>query len=358
MEKPAKQVAVINGLIARLANVIHVSTVFEPSEYRDFSRIRKAIMLPSSLNHVLATAADRVIATVLAHGGTHTAKPNGEVTAVRTMTLDGFDGIAAVWSPILYKSGYSVDLRAVFCHSRPHVTFAPVPHPNYLGGTTPRRCELADLLIVIDHIDPYKKVDERRAVLVQAKMLKGGMLKPSGKEWVQHELLAWHPAFTFIDKGYNLRSRDFRGGTVVGLPTYTAEYGGIDLKSSPPEWRHEITQTTAPWFKSPLPLSDYIAGMATGNPDCSREAVRGGSDDWSFTVDELLRVTAARPMSRKSSLTRGNDNTIGFIIDTSSFESSDVGGGGGYVEDDTTEWPEGPISTIHFTFGSIDERRE
>lgn len=306
-------------------------------------------MLPSTLAYALSTAADTAIASVLAHGGRSTSKPSGEVSAVRTMTLDGFDEIAAAWSPILTAGGFRVHLRAVFCHSRPHVTFTPVPHPNYPTGTTPRRCELADLLIVIDHIDRFKMIDDRRAVLIQAKMLKGGAIKPSGKEWVQHELLAWLPPFTFIDSGYDPRSRNLRRTPLVGTPEHTAEYGGIDLKSSPPVWRNELTQTTAPWFDMPVSLAKFMAQMATGNAYYSREAVRGGSDDWSFTVDELLRVTAMHPITLKSGVARGNDNIVGFITDTSSLG----GNGNNYVESDTTEWPEGPISTIHVTLESI-----
>lgn len=315
-------------------------------------------MLPQQLAPNLYKAAAPVIATVLTCGGTRTGKPSGEVSAVRTMTLDGFDQITAAWSPILRAHGYRIDLRAVFCHSRPHVTFAPVPHPNYPGGTTPRRCELADLLIVIDHLDLSKKIDDRRAVLVQAKMLKGGAVKPSGQEWVQHELLAWLPSFTFVDYAYDPRSRNLNGMPQVGVPAYTAEYGGIDLGKSPPEWRHERTWTTAPWFSSPAPLACYLAGMVTGAPAYSRKAVRGGLDDWSFTVDELLRVTAARPITRKFGVARGNDNVVGFIADASSLAGAGDGGGGGHVEGEIPEWLEGPISTIHMTLNSIDDRRE
>jgi len=317
-------------------------------------------MLPPLLAAALCRAAEPVISKVLAHGGALGGKPNGEVSAVRTMTIDGFAAIAAAWSPIIRTHGYSINLRAVFCHSRPHVTFAPVPHPNYLGGTTPRRCELADLLIVMDHVDRSKMIDERRAVLVQAKILKSGAVKPMGKEWVQHELLAWLPAFTFVDPGYDARSRKLSQAPIVGSPAQTAEYGGIDLNSSPPEWRHELTQTTAPWFKSPISLAKYLACMAIGDPSCSREAVRGGSDDWSFTVDELLRVTAALPINKMSGVARGNDNIVGFIADTSSFTPYGFGGGGGIDEfdGDIPEWPEGPISTIHLTLGPIDDKPE
>lgn len=316
-------------------------------------------MLPRHLVPELYAKASPVIAGVLTHGGAPTgSKPSGEVSAVRAMTLYGFDQIAAAWSPILKKHGYRIDLRAVFCHSRPHVTFRPVPHPKYSGGTTLRRCELADLLIVIDHIDLLKKIDDRYAVLVQAKMLKGGDVKLSDREWVQHELLAWLPSFTFVDPGYDPRSRNLKGVPRVGEPAYTAEYGGIDLKSSPPEWRHELTRTTAPWFSSPIPLACYLAKMATGATACGRQAVRGGSDDWSFTVDELLRVTAARPITKKITIARGNDNVVGFIADASSLAGAGDGGGGDHLEGEIPEWHEGPISTIHMTLYPIDDRRE
>lgn len=315
-------------------------------------------MLPSALAPNLYSAADPVVAKVLAHGGARTGKPHDEVSAVRTMTLDGFDQIAAAWSPILKTSGYRIDLRAVFCHSRPHVTFAPVPHPNYPGGTAPRRCELADLLIVIDHFDLLKGIPDRRAVLVQAKMLKGGAVRPSRSEWVQHELLAWLPSFTFVDRGYDPRSRNLNGKPQVGMPAYTAEYGGIDLKSSPPEWRHELTLTIAPWFHSPAPLACYLAKMATGDPHYSRKAARAGSDDWSFTVDELLQATAARPITKKRDVCRGNGNVVGFIAETSSPAGAGDGGGHDHIDGEIPEWPEGPISTIRLILNSIDAKRE
>lgn len=334
-----------------MPHCIVIINVLELPEHQESNRTAQRLsMLPSSLVQVLSNAADPVIAKVLAHGGARTCKPSGEVSAVRTMTLDGFDEIAAAWASILNTNGYRIVLRTVFCHSRPHVTFAPVPHPNYPVGGKPRRCELADLLIVIDHVDRSKKVDDRHAVLIQAKMLKGGVVQPSGKEWIQHELLAWLPTFTFVDPGYDSRSRDLRGTPLVGSPLHTGEYGGIDLKSSSPGWRHELTQTTTPWFNSPVSLARYMALMATGNPDCSRKALRGGSDDWSYTVDELLRVTAARPITKKSGVARGNANVVGFIANTSSFGSGDD-----YVDGNMSEWPDGPISTIHVILGSIND---
>ncbi|HHA2863663.1 hypothetical protein [Stenotrophomonas maltophilia] len=332
-------------------------------------------MLPSSLAEDLSRAAEPVIAKVLAHGGARTGKPRGEVSAVRTMTLDGFDEIATAWSPIIKAHGYRIDLRSVFCHSSPQVKFEPIPHPNFLLGKSPRQCELADLLIVIDHVDRSKNVDDRRAVLVQAKMLKGGAVKPTGQEWVQHELLAWLPTFKFVDGAYDTRVRELGRTPSIGFPQQTREYGGLDLTSSPPQWRHELTQTIAPWFHSPISLAAYLGAMATGQPLCGRQAVRGGADDWSFTVDELLRVTGARPITKRFGVARGNDNVVSFISDTfPAYSSSSIaepaygasvgspGGNGGGDEDfldaTTPAWPEGPISTVHLTIGSIDDGRQ
>lgn len=315
-------------------------------------------MLPSSLFFSLNTAADTAISKVLAHGGIHTPPPRGEVTAVRTMTLDGFNEIATNWSPILKSAGYQIKLVSVFCHSRPQVTFTAVPHPNHPGGSLTRRCELADLLIVIDHEDSIGPIQDRRAVLVQAKLLKSNVLRLSGGEWIQHELLGWLPAFTFVDAGYDPRIRDFKGSPLVGKPTYSAEYGGIDLTTSPPVWRQELTMKTVPWFHSPISLANFLAGMATGDTNCSREAVSGGLDDWSFTVDELLRFTATRVVQSTGPGPRGNTNVVGLMTDTSISSDPDDGGWDSYIEGEEPEWPEGPISVVHMTIHPIDERAD
>lgn len=320
-------------------------------------------MLPTAIASQLTSDADTAIQKVLALGGSRTKAPHGEVSAVRTMTLDGFDEIAAAWSTTLKSIGCRIDLRAVFCHSAPHVKFAAIPHPRYPGGRMPRVCELADLLIVVDYIDLQKDIDDRRAVLVQAKILKGGKIAPSGQEWVQHELLGWLPDFTFVDSRYDSRIRSLNSMPLVGMPHLTGEYGGIDLKTSPPIWHHWLTATAAPWFHAPLPLASYLAGMVTGDGDCSRKAVRGGLDDWSFTVDELLRVTAAIPMTLKSGNLRGNDNYVGFLTDTLDLAAGataadtdeDGGSAGGGFEGEFAEWPDGPISTVHVTIRSIDD---
>jgi hypothetical protein len=330
-------------------------------------------MLPSSLAHNLSLAAGPIAAHVLLNGGPRTGKPRGEVSAVRTMTLDGFDDIACKWTPILKAAGFRIELVSVFCHSSPQVKFKSKAHPKYAGATSSSQCELADLLIVIDHLDLKGAVD-RRAVLVQAKMLKSGALKPSGKEWVQHKLLAWLPVFTFKSPLYNSAKRNLRKAPWPKVQT--AEYAGIDLNGAAPEWRHELTRTSIPWFHSPIRLADYLANMAVGDPSCGRPAIPGGSDDWSFTVDELLAVTAAQGLTKGSTVVRGNPHVVGLMAATSlpSLSSASAvsashqapqffgvaasGTGDGGVSDGDEEdasWPDGPISTVHMTLRPLDE---
>lgn len=315
-------------------------------------------MLPSALVRPLSYAAVAPIANALTSGGARSSVPRGEVSAVRAMTLDGFDEIAAAWSPILKKNGYRIDLRAVFCHSRPHVLFTRVPSPFAPAQPTPHgRCELADLLIVIDYVDPHTRLRDRRAVLVQAKILKNSKLRPSGSEWIQHELLAWLPSFTFVDPGYDPRARNLMGA-MVGHPALTAEYGGIELKSA--GWWHWLPVTTPNRFEDMIDLASFLAWMAVGKNQCARVAVPGGTDDWSFTVDELLNVTSTKPIVKsKPAILRGNDNVVGFMIDTAPHLAGVGGGGGGDAPEGVIpEWPEGPISTVRMTLRSLDDPEE
>lgn len=333
-------------------------------------------MLPPSLAPDLALAAGPIVDHVLLAGGPRTGKPRGEVSAVRTMTLDGFDGIADKWTPILRAAGFRIELISVFCHSSPQVKFTSSPHPKYAKGTGLSQCELADLLIVIDHLNSIGVVD-RRAVLVQAKMLKGGVLKLSGKEWVQHKLLAWLPDFTFKSSLYNPAARNLRNA--LGPRAQTAEYAGIDLSRASPEWQHELTRRSTPWFHSPSSLADYLANMAVGNPFYGRPAIRGGLDDWSVIVDELLTVTASQGLTKGSAVVRGNPHVLGLMAATplpslssasalpvplqiqqlSGVAASQIGGSGGGGEiderDEEASWPDGPISTAHIVLGPLDE---
>jgi len=204
------------------------------------------------------------------------------------------------------------------------------------------------LLIVIDYLDSGTRVRDRRAALVQAKVLKNAKLRPSGKEWLQHELLAWLPSFNFVDMGYDPKSRNLASAPPVGIPVLTAEYGAIELKRPSVGWWQFVPVQSSSKFDHQISLAEYLAEMATGGGTCSRKAIEGGADDWSFTVDELLRVTAAKALKKSEpEILRGNKNVFGSISDTSTTDPFSAGGAGVDPPDESPdEWPDGPISTI------------
>jgi hypothetical protein len=282
--------------------------------------------------------------------------------------LDGFSGIAAAWRPILARAHHRLTLSSVFCHSRPHVCFDRAA----AGGKG--RCELADLLIAIDYQGPGAAPTERRAVLVQAKLLKPDRIRLGGDEWVQYELLSTWPSFEFADARYDPRARLIRTG---GMPELAGEYGGIALGASPRTWTQYLTSPPKD-VDSPADLGGFLARMPLGAPLCGRPAVPLGDDDWSFTVRELLEITANLPVVKADDkVLRGNVQPIGFMVGEAepaaalmsavhqgrhgSISRGTSGGGGGGAareEGEEEEWPEGAISTVHLRISHVEAQPE
>ena len=308
----------------------------------------------------LVRLADAEIGHVLEHGGHRSRRPWDEVSGVRTIVLDGVDRIADAWSPVLARNNLAVELVAVFCHSRPQVTFSP---QVYTQGTG--RCELADLLVVIDQQRADGSVADRRAVLIQAKRNKHGRVMLGGDDWTQHELLSTLPRFHFLEQSYDMaRPREIGRRPVCGRKAQTAEYGGIEIDGTPRTWTSLLPRTVrrphlSKSLDAPLPLAHLLTGMAFGDAGCGRRAKEGANDDWSFTVDELLRVTGAIAINARADkrVLRHNGKTAGAIVDTASYLGVPPGlsaGGGPVKPFDGDPWPEGPMSSIHLSLRAIE----
>ena len=250
------------------------------------------------------------------------------------MTLDGSEEIAKQWSVLLGYYGYRIDFKSVFVHSKPWVV------------SSAGRCELADLLVVIDHIGPSVGPMDRRAVLIQAKLLKGGRIRLNkSNEQVQFDLLSQWPTFVFDDLAlYDSRPRDFQQAHSPGSPVNSGEYGGIDLPPTPRTWIQELVSPPN-CFGGTISLASLLANMTCGVDKHGRMAVPNGSDDWSFTVDELLDVTSRVPITKASGIARGTSHAVGFLTVESGGDS------GGDAGSSMTEefWQAGPISTVQFT---------
>lgn len=242
-------------------------------------------MVPSNLILSLATAANAAINGVLRTGATSAGQspPTGEVGFVAAVVIGGVPALANAWTSILNPAGYSVQITGVFCHQSPMVDFTD-------AAGTPQRCELADLLVVVDD-QTGATPGSRWAVLVQAKMAAagGGQTLSRTQDLVQLELLSTWPKFT-LPPTFLPSSRVFSTCRHAGRASDCGRYGLIDPQPAP-VWRQQPPAVSMP--AGGLELGSFLAHMVeTGQTGYGREAT-GVADDWSFTVDELLRVTAS-----------------------------------------------------------------
>ena len=273
-------------------------------------------MVPVSLIPMLGSAAHSAILPSLTTGATAFGQSSlkTEPDFVAALVLGGVPDIAVAWTRILRPRGIRLSLQGVFCHNRPQVTY-PASNASSLGSRLPQ-CELADLLLVIDD-KTAGAPPTRRAALVQAKMAKG---KPSialrGGDLVQLRLLQHWPPFNFVDKGFSKRSRDFNKAVTRPVAASSGLYGVID--KARPDWQQVATPSIQQVSVSGAKFGDYLAGMADGSKAATgRAAIPGGNDDWSFTVDELLKVTGTSSFTVRSiasSPMRGMTKQAGLVF--------------------------------------------
>jgi hypothetical protein len=168
---------------------------------------------------------------VLRTGATHAGQstPTGETGFAAAIVIGGVPALANAWNPILNPAGYSVQIVGVFCHQSPIVDFID-------AAGSPRHCELADLLVVVDDLT-VAAPGPRWAVLVQAKMAAagGGQTLTRPGDLVQLELLSTWPKFT-LPPTFSLSSCDFSTCGHAGSALDCGRYGLIDPQPAP-AWR-------------------------------------------------------------------------------------------------------------------------
>lgn len=254
-----------------------------------------------SLLKKLAKAADIAIGSAISHGGVGFSapgnypifvnSPSDEPSAVAALMLVGIPNLAHGWSKLLQPRGYRVEITAVFCHKSPQVKFVD-------SSGKKEKCELADLLIVMDHTTKSNFTD-RRAVLVQAKKVKSSSRVSTAKAKHQLDLYCRWPRFKFASKQYNPIERDFISPKKLGSATNSGRYGAIDLGASPVSWTQVIPSAVMSTSGAPG-LAEFLAGMAVGLKNVGRKTRFCAApskidsqltpDHWSATVEELREV--------------------------------------------------------------------
>ena len=237
-------------------------------------------MVPSNLTPKLEKAADCAINQSLMMAPSSA----GEVDFVKAVVVDGVLLIGEAWAHILGPAGYSVRLTGVFCHLTPKVKFKN-------SSNKPKCCELADLLVVVDDVAPDGRV-KRMAVLIQAKIAKkgGGKKLTTPGDLTQLDLYSnWHP-FELPSAFPPPTPRNFANCRHAGTPTDCGQYGLI-AKQPDRIWHQQ------PPIKNLLAgdteLGTFLARMVENRPNYGREAT-GRNDDWSQTVDDLMKVTGQK----------------------------------------------------------------
>jgi hypothetical protein len=255
-------------------------------------------MLPAATVDDLARIADAEIHRMLKLGAPNmVALPRREVGFVVAVTLGAVRAVGMAWTTLLAPFGIRVWLTGVFCHGSPRVGF--------MGSSGTTRCELADLLIVVDAIRTERTV--RRASLVQAKLADRGRRISLADRSSRHQLLLYQvwPSFTFQDTAlygaahYDLRgSREDQSGTFGVIDPLTGATG-----QPPPTWTQHSADP-APRIVSDEPtLGRFLAEMVGGTrPGFGRRAAITPTDDWSTVVDLLLRVTAGQAFHHHETL--------------------------------------------------------
>lgn len=298
----------------------------------------------------LERTANCAVSRVLRLGVSTGARERELVAAV---VIDAIPEIAMHWEPILSYAGLSATYSAVFCHQSPVAT--------YQGSKCHKlSCELADLLLVVDDSTGGALV-RRRAVLVQAKMSKsqGGKTLSGSSDLTQLGLYSRWPAFE-LGSGFASGLRSFSNCRHPGEDVHCGRYGLIG--GLPPLWHQQAPAQSMP--SGGDELGTFLARMVENRFGYGREAT-GIADDWSRTVEELMRITFTKvfrfPRTRlihsrgvsMSFFEVSADNTVGLRIGS----HEDEGGGSSGDETDLFEEqaPDAGISLLHI---EVKEREE
>lgn len=224
-----------------------------------------------------------------------------------------------------------------------------------------RRCELADLLVVVDDTTGGALV-RRRAVLIQAKMSKsqGGKTLSGSSDLTQLGLYSTWPPFE-LGSGFPPGLRDFSTCRHSGQDVDCGRYGLIG--GIPVLWHQQAPAPTMP--SGGDELGTFLAGMVDDRSGYGREAT-GIADDWSRTVEELTRITFNKvfrfPRTRwihsrgvSGSFSRTPAGTFGLRIAS----QDDEGGGSSGAENDLfeEEIPSDGISLLHIGIKERDEEQ-
>lgn len=214
---------------------------------------------------------------------------------VATLITDGIPRLAERWAPLLRSKGVNLNISGVFCHGHPQVSF----------GSPGRKVELADLLIVHQHVQPGRVA--ARAMLVQAKMSTDSTHRLSRSD-AQLDLFSRWPPFEFVTGGLASGLRDIkehgkgsRYALVHDGQAFPEQIGWADQCP----WAASVAKQQLSADRS----FARLLGDMLFNKDGRPFQLGKPKDDWSRTIQELLKITGQRTY-RRANIGRGSTPRI------------------------------------------------
>ncbi len=220
---------------------------------------------------------------------------------VATLVTNGVPFLVERWTPLLQSKGISLRASGVFCHGHPQVAF----------GTPRRQVELADLLIVHQHTQGTRTT--ARAILLQAKMSEDSTHSLPYND-AQLDLFSNWPSFEFVTGGLtpgirNLKEvgKGSRYALVLDNQAYPEQISWADQCP----WAASRATQHLTGYRS---LAKLLGDMLLGK-DGRTFQLGKATNDWSRTIQELLKITGQRTY-RRANIRRGPTPRIAGISPT------------------------------------------
>lgn len=276
----------------------------------------------------LAAIADREIHATLS-GQRSTPAAQNRVEAVGMTVSSALPAAAEAWRPLMSRLGVRARLVGAFSFGAPLVEIIDAAGAR-------RHVPLADLMIVVDD---FRSAHASRMALLIRTRLATDETKDEANE--TQGLDPARPALRMRGRGYGKAPRDLRNPAAAR----SAEDSGRRLATiglRPAAWACTKQGAT----DGDLTLGRVIAAMAAGRE--GRPATRGGRDDWSLTIDELLKRTVHATLRALASPTETlrSATTVAGMAGTGHvlFENPTQAP---YEEAIVIDGLEGPISVVH-----------
>jgi len=233
------------------------------------------LTLPPKVGRLLADLVDLQILRGL-KGQTGMPAPLNAREALGATVCTALPASADAWRSVLRPIGLIPHITGSFSFG--------APLAEYREGSAVRRCPIGDLMLVVDDLTGC--APDRRAVLLRSRLAPAD---ESRLDTAQARLYAQWPPFRFVGDAFASRERDFKRSADCSAASAGC-LAEVDLSFARLGWR--VSDPMGGDGASVCGgIGALVAEMAQGLR--GRRADPRGQDDWSVTIEELLRRTAA-----------------------------------------------------------------